>query len=66
MPRSKATETAVLHVDIEMVSREEPSYFDEVFILLLGSVGDANNLVRASLVRATGFVRKSLDSVWRG
>ena len=48
MSRSKATETAVLHADFEMVSREEPSYFDEVLFLLLGSVGDANNLVRAS------------------
>ena len=42
LPRSKATETAVLHADFEMVSREEPSYFDEVLFLLLGSVDDAN------------------------
>ena len=46
MSRSKATETAVLHADFEMVSQEEPSYFDEVLFLRLGSVGDANNLVR--------------------
>ena len=63
MPQSRATETAVLHA--EMVSREEPSYFDDVFFLLLGSVGDAINLVRTSPVRATGIVRNSLDPGWR-
>ena len=48
MPRSQATETAVLHANFEMVSREEPSYFDEVFFLLLVAVGGAIILVRTS------------------